>query len=186
MALAMNLCVWHVWIYMYFYVFALSKTAKLQIKKKSGQPIRRGQCRRRRGCHMPMVEAMPRVRPSAYSPSYAEGEAVGVCPIWREAELMPCAPIRRGGGRRRMLAREALGKWHVHLYAEGNAVGVGTTPSALLRPSEVLRRRSIRRGPPSSRRHYSHTPRARLTPTVMRVLPREVYADELRRELPSA
>jgi hypothetical protein len=85
-----------------------------------------------------------------------------------------------------MLAREALGRCHVQPYAEGNAVGVGTTPSALLRPSEVLRRRSLRRGPPSSRRHFSYTPRARPTPTVTRVLPRKVYADELRRGLPSA
>jgi hypothetical protein len=69
----------------------------------------------------------------------------------------------------------------VHLYAEGIAVGVVTTPSALLRPSAVLRR-----GRQSSRRHFSYTPRARPTPTVTRVLPREVYADELRRGLPSA
>jgi hypothetical protein len=79
-----------------------------------------------------------------------------------------------------MLARGALGKCHVHPYAEGNAVGVGTTPSALLRPSEVLRRRSLRRGPPSSRRHCSYTPRVRPTPTATLVLPREVYAEGLR------
>jgi hypothetical protein len=85
-----------------------------------------------------------------------------------------------------MLAREALGNCHVHLYAEGIAVGVVTMPSALLCPSAVLRRWSLRRGPPSSRRHCSYTPRARPTPTVTHVLPREVYADELHRGLPSA
>jgi hypothetical protein len=36
MAPAMNLCVWHVKIYMYFCVFALSKTAKLENKKNLG------------------------------------------------------------------------------------------------------------------------------------------------------
>jgi hypothetical protein len=44
--------------------------------------------------------------------------------------VVPRCPIRRGGGRRRMLPSEALGRCHVHPYAEGNAVGVGTTPSA--------------------------------------------------------
>jgi hypothetical protein len=85
-----------------------------------------------------------------------------------------------------MLAREALGIFHASLYAEGIAVGVATTPFAVLRPSAVLRRWSLRRGPPSSRRHCFYMPRARPTPTVMRALPREVCADELRRGLPSA
>jgi hypothetical protein len=79
-----------------------------------------------------------------------------------------------------MLAREALGIFHASLYAEGIAVGVATTPFALLRPSTVLRRRSLRRGPPSSRQHCFYTPRARPTPTVTRALLREVYTDELR------
>jgi hypothetical protein len=85
-----------------------------------------------------------------------------------------------------MLARNALGCFHVSLYAEGIAVGVATTPFALLRPSTVLRRRSLCRGPPFSRRHCISTPRARSTPTVTHALPREVYADELRRGVPSA
>jgi hypothetical protein len=95
---------------MYFCVFALSKIAKLQIKKKSGQPYAEGNAVGVEGAICPMVEAMPRAMPSAYRPSYAEGEAVGVCPIWKPAELMPRAPIRRGGGHRHVLAREALGK----------------------------------------------------------------------------
>jgi hypothetical protein len=85
-----------------------------------------------------------------------------------------------------MLAREVLGMFHASLYAEGIAIGVAMTLFALLHPSVVLRRRSLRRGPPSSRRHCFYTPRARPTPTVTRALPREVYADELRRGLPSA
>jgi hypothetical protein len=54
-----------------------------------------------------MVKAMPRGRPSAYSPSYAEGLAVGV-----------------------LMARNALRSRHVSPYAEGFAVGVATTPFA--------------------------------------------------------
>jgi hypothetical protein len=91
--------------YMFIYIFmciCCSGTCNSGNKFFFWATIRRGQCRRRRGCHMPMVKAMPRGWPSAYSPSYAEGEAVGVCPSWRRAELLPCAPIRRGGGRRRM------------------------------------------------------------------------------------
>jgi hypothetical protein len=73
-----------------------------------------------------------------------------------------------------MLAREALGIFHASLYAEGIAVSVAMTPFALLHPSTVLRRRSLRRGPPSSRRHCFYTP------TVTRALPREVYAEGCR------
>jgi hypothetical protein len=65
MAPAMNLCVWHVNIYIYFCVVALSKTAKLQEKKMvhlyaEGKAVGVG------GAVCPNGRA------------YAEGKAVGV------------------------------------------------------------------------------------------------------------
>jgi hypothetical protein len=77
MALATDFCVWHICFYIYLCAFHAVELAKLQTKKKFWATIRRGQCRRRRGCNMPVLQAMPRGWPSAYE-LYAEGYAVGV------------------------------------------------------------------------------------------------------------
>jgi hypothetical protein len=75
-------------------------------QKKIWATIRRGQCRRRRGCHMARVSALPRALPSAYVPSTPRAlpsayALSGGRP--RAAERMPRALVRRGEGRRRML-----------------------------------------------------------------------------------
>jgi hypothetical protein len=107
--------------------------------------------------------------------SFAEGIAVGVCALYAEGIAVGV-----------LLARNALGRLHVSLYAEGFAIGVAMTPFTLRRPSTVVHRRSLRRGPPFSHRYCIYTPRVSSTPTVTRALPRELYADELRRGLSSA
>jgi hypothetical protein len=134
-------------------------------KKKFWHTLCRRHCRRRSDDQMGSV------------PSYAEGLAIGVCPlyaeglavglpicetIWRATERMPRAPVRRGRGRRRSSG------WRLDLtWAHSSALRAGTPKAG--------------RG----RRHSHHTPRASATPTAITVPPRAVYAEELRRGLPS-